>query len=170
MALTTAQLITLKAAILADAVLNAYPNTSDGNFDMASGGPNQNLGLRALAAGPNNIGWKSNVVINAIGDAINGTELAGLSTLNNTRLQTLVQLSESGVNPSVANRRQFFDDIFSGAGGVNTRAALLVLWKRTLNKLEKIFAIGTGSDASPATLVVEGSISGADVTAARNLP
>lgn len=170
MALSGPQLITLKAAILADPLLNAYPNTTDGNFDMASGGPLQNLGLRAPAAAPNNVVWKSNVSITSAGDNIVASELAGLSTLNATRLQTIVQLSPAGINPSMADRRAFFDDVFSGAGGVATRAKLLLLWKRIANKLEKIFATGTGSDATPATMTVEGFISGTDVSAARDLP
>lgn len=169
MSLTTVQLTTLKAAILADPVLNAYPNTDDGNFDMSSGGPNQNLGLRALAIGPNNIVWKSDITITQVGNNIVATELAGLSSLNATRLQTIVQLSSFGINPSLSDRRAFFDDIFSGAGGVLTRAKLLILYKRVANKVEKIFAIGTGSDISPATMVIEGFISGAEVSSARNL-
>lgn len=115
-------------------------------------------------ASPAFIVWKSIVVVAAVGDAINGTELAGLSSLNNTRLQTLVALSANGLNPSLANRRQFFDDIFSGAGGVLTRASLLALWKRSATRLEKLFATGTGSDASPATLVVEGTVNAQTVS------
>jgi hypothetical protein len=71
------------------------------------------------------------------------------------------------VNPSIASNRAFFDDVFSGAGGTNTRAALLALWKRLATRGEKLYATGTGSDASPATLVVEGAISARDVEEAR---
>ena len=72
-------------------------------------------------------------------------------------------LSPSGVNPSLAERRAFFDEVFSVAAGATTRAQLLALWKRPATRTEKIFATGTGSDASPATLTFEGSISGTDV-------
>lgn len=158
-ALTTAQLATLKAAILADPVLAAQPMTSAGSNVIAD--------AMNLAASPTWTVWKTNVSINAIGDKINGTELAGLSSLNTTRLQMVVMLSPSGVNPSLADRRQFFDDIFSGAGGTNTRAALLILWKRTATRVEKLFSTGTGSDAAPATLTFEGVLSSADVQLAR---
>ncbi len=37
------------------------------------------------------------------------------------------------------------------------------MWKRTATRGEKVFATGTGSDASPATLNYEGAISYNDV-------
>jgi hypothetical protein len=63
----------------------------------------------------------------------------------------VVVLSQTGINPSLADRRQFFDDIFSGAGGVNTRANLLALWKELATRAQKLFSTGTGTDAAPAT-------------------
>ena len=163
MNLTTAQLGTLKTWLTTNA---------SGLNDETSAAL-----LNAAQAGPNNIAWKTNVTITQIGDKINGTELAGLSTLNNTRLQTVVVLSQSGINASLTDRRQFFDDIFSGAGGATTRANLLALWKRTITVGEKLFATGTGSDASPATFgfgvnnsSLEGLITVANVSEARNLP
>lgn len=142
MELTTAQKATLKSAIQADPTANALYIAGDlgGLADY----------LNQPAAGPITF-WKTRVSIEQVGDNINAAELAGLSTLNATRLQTLVALSPAGVNPSVTNRRQFFDDIFSGAGGVQTRAALLALWKRFGTRFETVFKVGTGSDAAPAT-------------------
>jgi hypothetical protein len=159
MALTTQQLQTLRIAIDADPVLAAFPNNPDGHIEIAK--------AFNAAASPAFTVWKSNVSINAVGKAFNASELAGLSTLNNTRLQTLAIYLSGGVDPSLTSNRAFFDDIFSGAGGVNTRASLLVLWKRLATRGEKLYATGTGSDASPATLVVEGAISARDVEEAR---
>jgi hypothetical protein len=102
-----------------------------------------------------------------VGDNIIGSELAGLTSINLTRLQTILQLSPGGLNPSLADRRAFFDDVFSGAGGAGTRAKLLILWKRSATRAEKLFAVGTGSDATPASLVFEGSLNTADIEAAR---
>ena len=175
---TDAQLPALKAAIVADPQLNAYPNTGDGNFALAECLSRLTTlactpwpGQQADPAGPVFVVWRSRVQIDEVGDNINAAELAGLSTLNATRLQTLVALSNAGINPSIANRRTFFDDIFSGAGGVNTRAALLILWKRPTNRVEAFLkAGGTGSDASPATLGFEGATNYQRVEAARNLP
>ena len=162
MALTPQQLATLKADILADPALNAFPNNADGNTAIANA-YNQN-------ASPAFTVWKTNVSITAIGDKFNGAELGGLTSANQTRLQTIAQYSPMGVNPSLADRRQFFDDIFSGAGGAVTRPALLALWKRLARRGEKLFATGTGSDPSPATLTFEGVITFQDVTQARELP
>lgn len=158
--MTTAQLATLKAAILADPVLAAKPLNSDGAFDIAA--------AMNAPASPAFTVWKTNVSINEVGKAFNGTELAGLTTGNQSRLQTLAQYLAGGVNPSNVGNRQFFDDVFSGAGGTNTRANLLVLWKRLATRAEKLFATGTGSDAVPATLTFEGQLSYQDVETARN--
>jgi len=159
MALTSAQQATLKAAILADPTLNAFPNTSDGNYDLCA----QKLNV---VASPAFIVWKGNVALGAIGKAMDGAEAAGLTTANNTRLQVRAAYMAAGENPSVAGTRAFYDDIFS-TGGV-TKASLLALWKRSALLGEKILATGTGSYASPATMGYEGNLSGVDVQTARN--
>jgi hypothetical protein len=152
--LTTAQRNALKADILANS--DALAIYTVGNLEALAALYNAN-------ASPTFTVWKSNVSINAVGKAFNGSELAGLTTANQTRLQTIALYLADGVNPSIASNRAFFDDVFSGASGANTRAALLVLWKRAATRLEKLFATGTGSDASPGTLVIEGSLSPDDL-------
>ena len=122
MSLTPAQLATLKADILLDATLAALPNTADGAFAIADA---YNLVVPAW------IVWKTNVSINDVGKKFNGTELAGLTTGNQSRLQTIAAFLDGGVNPSLLDNRQFFDDVFSGAGGTTTRDNLLALWKRS---------------------------------------
>jgi hypothetical protein len=159
MALTPAQKTTLKAHIAASSDLNIYPNNTDGNVEVTR--------LLNLAASPAFTVWKNAVTIGDVGKAFNATELAGLTQLNHVRLQTLAIYLAGGVAPFLASIRAFFDDIFSGAGGTNTRAALLVLWKRLASRVEQLFATGTGSDAVPATLGFEGPISVNDVEAAR---
>ena len=163
--LTPAQLITLKAAITANATWNAFPNNSDGAFNLA-------VLLNTPTA--SFIVWRTRVPIGEVGRAFNGTELAGLTTGNQSRLQTLAVYLDTGVNPSLADNRAFFDDVFSGAGGTLTRANLLTVWKRTALEIERIFATGTGTTAAPATMsttpggYTEGRISPDDVQAARN--
>ena len=161
MALTPAQYATLKAAILADATLNAYPNTSDGNYDLCQ----QKLNV---LASPVFVVWKGNVSILATGQAFNGTEWAGMTSGNHTRLQSVAQYLSAGYNAANSSIRAMFDDIWSGAGGANTRAALLALWKRSALLGEKLLSTGTGSDAAPATMGYEGNISPADVQIARS--
>ena len=113
--------------------------------------------------------WKSSVPIAEVGDAINASELVGLTSLNVQRLQAISDYSGGSINPSKADRRSAFDQVFSAAGGTITRPALLALWKRLATAGEKIFATGTGSDAVPATLVIEGQIDRQDVFEARSL-
>lgn len=162
MALTQSQLQTLKADIAADPILNAKPQTSDGAQDIAN--------AYNIDASPAWTVWKTNVSINEVGKKFNGTELAGLTTGNQSRLQTLAVYLAGGVNPSLPDNRQFFDDVFSGAGGTITRGNLLILWKRLALRIEKLYSTGTGSNPSPATLVFEGTISYIDVLNARSLP
>lgn len=160
MALTAAQKATLKTALLADPALAAFPNTNDGHFDLA-------VTLSRELAAPAFVVWRTNVPIGEVGRSFHATELAGLSSLNTQRLQNLAAWLSNGVNPSLASVRQFFDEIFSGAGGTNTRAALLALWKRPSTLIEKILATGTGSDAAPATMGFEGTITATEVADAR---
>jgi hypothetical protein len=149
MHLTTAQRATLKTNILATPEANAF--YAVGNLQGLADYYNAN-------ASPTFTVWKTNVPLGDVGKTFNATELAGLTQLNTSRLQNLAAWLAAGVNPSTAPTRQFFDDIFSGAGGAGTRAGLLALWKRPATRAEKLFATGTGSDASPATLVVEGAL------------
>jgi len=158
--LTTPQLATLHADILADPVLAAIPNTYDGAYDIAAA-------YNALAA-PAFTVWKTAVSLKEVGEAMSSSEVAGLTTGNTSRLQVMAQYSGGTFNPSRVDTRAGFDDVFSGTGGTATRAALLALWKRHATRAEKLYATGTGTEGSPATLVVEGTLSYADVYAARN--
>lgn len=158
---TPAQVTAIQAAITADPVLAAIPNTYPAGAEALAAALNAN-------AAPTFTVWKTNVSIGDVGRAFNGTELAGLTTGNQTRLQTIALYLTSGVNPSISGNRAFFDDVFSGAGGTNTRAALLALWKRPARYIEKILATGTGSDASPGTIVFEGAVNPAQIHNARN--
>ena len=165
MALTTAQQATLKAAILADPVLDAFPNTLDGAFGIS-------VELNKQFS-PDFTVWKTDVSVIKIGDNFDGAELANLTTAEANRLQTIAAysvsgFSEEGINPSLIDRRLFFDDVFSGAQGATTRANLAALWRRIATYGEKIFASGTGTNASPALLDIEGNISYPDVFVARN--
>lgn len=171
-ALTNGQLTTLKTDItntsaptgqpgpFASTPVNACPNNSDGNSAIAY--------YYNQLASPTFTVWKTRVTVTQIGDAINGSELAGMTQLNVTRLQAIADHSTDGVNPSRTDRRQFYDDVFSGAGGAQTRTNLAALWRRFSSRVEKLYATGTGSDASPATMVTEGALTIDEVQLARN--
>ncbi len=154
MAFSHAQLLQLKTAILADPILVAAIAIPDlGIISEALNAP----------ASPAFIVWKTMVQLSEVGTSFNGAELATRSTADNTRLQTLAMYLGNGLNPSIIGVRQFFDDIFSGAGGVTTRASLLALWKRLATRAEQILATGTGSNAVPALLTFEGNINNGDI-------
>ncbi len=171
--MTDAQLQALAAAIRADvlatptAVIPGY--TDNGTWTLS-----QAMTVRndiALTAWENSastfIAWKSSVTIRETGQAFNGTEWAGMTTANHTRLQTVAQYL-SAYSPGLADIRAMFNDIWSGAGGTITRPALLALWKRQATRAEKVFATGNGADATPGTLVFEGQVSTNDVGNALN--
>lgn len=160
--LTLAQKQTLKADIAANPTLAAKPMTAAGSQEIAD--------FYNVQASPAFTVWKTKVSIEQVGDNIVASELAGLTQVNLTRLQTIVMVSPNGVNPSLADRRAFFDDVFSGAGGQLTRPKLLALWKRLSTVAEKLFSTGTGSDATPATLGFEGALLYSDVQESRELP
>jgi hypothetical protein len=159
MSLTPAQQATLKADILADGTLNAFPDNPDGNIEIAA--------AYNIIAVPDFTVWRSNVGITETGKAFNGAEWAGLTGTNHSRLQTVSQWLPEGYNAGLADIRAMFDDIWSGAGGQVTRASLLALWKRLATRAEKLYATGTGSNAVPALLVFEGALTYTDVHLAR---
>ena len=160
MPLTTAQQATLKAAILADQTLNAFPNTSDGNTDMS-------FILNANAT-PTFTVWRTNVSKQVVFSNFEGSAYSGLTTANTNRLIGAGTFCIDGFNPSSADVRFLFDDIFSGASGATTRTRLLALWKRPALLIEKILATGTGTDIAPATMGYEGNISVQDIQIARS--
>lgn len=73
------------------------------------------------------------------------------------------------VNPSRANVRAAFNDIFSGTGAsaVANRTHLETASKRTATLIEKLLAVGTGTEVSPATLSYEGPISPSEISEVR---
>jgi len=156
--LTTEQRAALSADIAADPTLSAYPNTSDGAYAIAQ--------AYNADASPDFIVWKTAVPRNEVGKAFVASALAAITAGNNDKLANFAAWNES-VDASRADQRAFFDDIFSVAAGASTRAALLVLWKRKATRAEKLFATGTGSDATPATMTFEGSIDYQEVMEAR---
>ena len=157
MALTTAQLQALKAVIVADPALNSQPMNSDGAFFIAAE-------LNKVAS-PAFVVWRTDIPTKDIKKAVVWTEYIGRSQ---GERDAFVLINSNGiVNAADANIRQGFSDIFSGPGGANTRANLNAIAKRNATRAEKALATGTGSDASPAVMSFEGSLSYQEVEAAR---
>lgn len=152
--LNAAQKLTLKADIIAkQAVGQPFFGITDDQV-IAS--------WYSATATPAFIVWKSTVSINETGKKYNGSEWATMTSANHTRLQTIAQWLPAGYSPGLQDIRDMFNDVWSGK--TLTLAALLALWKRNARELEKLFAVGTGNDALPATLVVEGSIGAQEIS------
>jgi len=155
MALTTVQLQALKSAIATetDPVFVTLRATND-ESGMAAW---YNLTSTFVA-------WKSKVTLLETGQAFNGTEWAGMTSANHTRLTDVALWISSGYDAAKADIRAMFNDIWSGAGGTNTRANLLTLWKRFATRGEKIYCTGAGSDASPGIFTFEGVLTAQDIS------
>lgn len=170
--MTPAQLQTLKTAIAADSNVNTIPNTSDGNTLIAAY-------YNALAS-PAFWVWRTRVTKDELvgSTSVDGTTFAWTGAGFITRSQgerdafSAIFDSTGAVNPSLPSVRQAFLDIFSGgtAPAPANRTHLTTVARRTATRLEKLFATGTGSTASPAVLAVEGTVSANDIEAARDLP
>jgi hypothetical protein len=181
MPLTPAQLSTLKTHIAANTNqvlyggvltnINAVPNNSDGNLAIAD--------WYNLTASPDFWVWRTSVEKKEVTTqvSVDGTTFTwagnGFISRSVGELECWNQLFNSSLtcNPSLPNVRQAFTDIFSGTGNAAAnRTHLLASGRRKATFTEKMFATGTGSTASPATMSFEGGVTASEIDAARNLP
>ena len=162
MHLTTAQLQALKTYIASVPAWAALPNDSTGAQTIAA--------QLNLPASPDYIVWRTDVRADEIGNAWSGTDIDGMSALNMQRLQLLLASSAGGTfDMSRSDRRAGFENPFGANASNASRVAMRTAWKRKASVVEKLFATGTGTDASPAVMTVEGTIGYDDVQAARSL-
>ena len=158
--LTTAQLQTLKAAILADPILAAFPMNSDGAWEIAA--------AYNLPASPAWIVWKTNVDPDDI--MRNGMDWTRVDNLSVGKSRIWEWMTKLGTfNASKANIRSGIDACWVGTtADLAVRAMVYTHCKRETTRAEKLFSTGTGTDASPATMTFEGQLSYQDVVLARN--
>lgn len=150
--LTTAQKQALKAYVEADPVLNAIPRGWDGAFE---------IGLRLQDdASPDFIVWRTRVHVDEImQNGFDWTQVDNTSVGKARIWEWMFDNEARTINPSKVNIRAGIDEAWKGtAAMLAVRAAVYVHCKRKANKLEKLFATGTGTDAAPATMVIEGSL------------
>lgn len=141
MKLTTAQLATLKAFVESTPAINDIRLT--GNYGGA-------MDALHAPASPAFILWRTDVGSDETGNAWLGTDIDGMSSLNMQRLQLMLASSPAGVfDMTRPDRRAGFENPF-GAVNNASRVAMRAVWKRQASVLEKLFAVGTGSDATPA--------------------
>lgn len=159
MALTLAQQVILKADIEADPVLGLLPASAQSAFDIAAA---YQVEIPAW------IVWKTAVTKDAImQNGFDWTRLDNLS-VGKARIWTeIFSNANTAINPAKPNQRAGIDAVWVGTqADLNVRAAVYVHCKRSANRLEKLLSSGTGTDASPATMMVEGVISYNEVGAA----
>ena len=154
--MTPAQLATLGAYIAATPALNAYPNSSDGAYEIAV--------LLNQPAAPAFYVWRTEYTPEQMRAAIaNG--ITQLDALTASKRDSLLWLVAGAVNAAETAVRAAFNDL---TGSQNTlKAALTDGGKRTASLVEKVLATGTGSFAAPAVAGFDGTVSYQEVMAAR---
>ena len=161
MALTTAQLQALNAAIVADPILNAQPMTPDGAFAIADA-LNQ-------PASPAFIVWRTRVQQDEIMQ--NGFDWVRVDNLSIGKARIwewMFDNDQRSINPAKPNVRAGIAECWKGtAADLAVQAAVLAHCKRSATRAEKVLATGTGTDVDPATMTFEGALSLDDVQAAR---
>jgi hypothetical protein len=154
--LTLEQRITLKAHILATPDLNAY--VADSVWTAIADLLNTN-------ASPDFIAWKTSVNLDEIMQ--NGFDWTQVDnqTVGKARIwDWMFSNATRTINPNKANVRAGIDECWKGtAAMLAVRAAVYVHCKRPALRGEKLFATGTGTDASPASMAYEGDIGFMDV-------
>jgi hypothetical protein len=162
-ALTNEQKVVLQNFVATNQALNQIPHTGEGAYALSDA-------LKVLSS-PTFIVYKTSVKkstytneTSPIGTTFNWSGAGGYISRSQGERDAWVEVfnEDDLVNPSKSNIILAFNDIFSGSGvgAVNNRNHILSLSKRTANILEKLFATGTGSDASPAIMTIEGSLTG----------
>lgn len=176
------QLDAFKVAILAEASLAAA---------VAAGQDGTVADFFNQVAAPQFNVWRSSTPANDIADAINWQNLTpsdsadGTATFTNRALvcqakqiniQVLLQGRET-VNSARSNIRAGFQDALtnlpSGVGGASATGgwgAVKAAMTRSATRAEKLFANGTGTQANPADLGWEGTVSAQDVALALRGP
>lgn len=155
--LTTEQKQALQTAVNADPAFAALPHNSDGAFAIAS--------AFNLQADPAFVVWKTRVPRDEIMQ--NGFDWVQVDnlTVGKARIwEWLFANAQTAINPSKPNIRAGIDEAWKGtAAMLAVRAAVYVHCKRNATRAEKLFASGTGTDASPATMGFEGNLNYYDV-------
>lgn len=167
MALTTAQLQTWKADILADPTALALFNAGDnsGLINYYNGVPATDFWVFKT--------FVDNMQIKEEG--LDWVEHEGLSSSKFSTFQFMI--NGGGFNPSIINIRNGIANIFAGPQQVNTRGQILNISVRLANHIEAILAVsatgpagGNGSaSTSSALLTFQGNVTIQDARDVRNV-
>lgn len=161
--LTLVQLTTLQAAINGDQAALAL---------WTAGNPGAVADYFNAPASPAFVVWRTQVTWDEIME--NGMDFTRVDNLTNGSKwriwEWLFKNSANSINPSKPNHRAGIDAAWVGTGqDLAVRAAVYVHCKRDAARIEKLFAVGVGTTADPATMTFEGEIPFDQVIAAMNL-
>lgn len=168
MALTPEQAAIVKADILANQVLSAFPLSNAGSYEIAK--------LYNLPASPAFWAWRTSVneqdIVSKPGpDATTWSWSVYIARSQGERdAWARIFNSSHSCNPSLENVRLAFSDIFSGASGAAQRTHLTAVCRRLTTRIERLLATGTGSTLSPGLLGYQGPVTSDDIQYARELP
>ena len=160
MALTESQQATLKAAILADQSLAAW--VQERRDDLIAGHYN-------APAVPTFIVWRTGVQLSEL--LVEGFDFTQVDNLSAGQARIWEWLFDANdrMNPSISGVRSGISECWKGtAAKVAVGTFVLSKCKRSANRVERLFASGEGSDASPGSLVFEGELSTNDISAILN--
>lgn len=162
--LTAAQIATLKTFFNTDASMTTLKNNvGTANEDRAAIA----AAFNADTANANPWIWKTKVLKAQITNDVSVDATSFIWAGNGYITRSVQELmcfdalfNGSGiVDPSLANVRQAFTDIFSGVGNAaSNRTHLASVGRRKATVAERLLATGTGTTASPALLGWEGLI------------
>jgi len=167
MALTPAQLATLKTAILAEtdaafvALRNSGATGAMAEFYNVTATPAFYVFRRSLS--------RHSILTETSDDATTFAWAAGayITRSQGERDAFREMFNSTGaVDPSLPTIQAAFNDIFSGAGGVGNRAHIQAMGRRPVLRGERLYATGTGSKIAQGIAVFEGNIRNEDVIAA----
>lgn len=150
--ITLQQLAALKTDILADGSFSSIPHTADGAFAIAA--------AYNLDAAPAFVVWRTSVSRNECQQLASfDWTLVDNLTVGKGRIWEWMFMRDAAIDPSQANVRAGIAACWVGSAPlVAVATAVLTLCKRNATRAEKVFATGTGSTASPATMTFEGAI------------
>jgi hypothetical protein len=100
--------------------------------------------------------WKTSITPDEYRGAMVWTEVDTLNAGNARIWEWITNYFTGNLDASDANVRQGIADAFGA--GTTTRANLLALGKRLASLYEEVFATGTGTEATPGTMVLQGPV------------
>lgn len=166
--LTLAQKQVLKADIAANPTLSSKPLTAAGSQEIAD--------FYNAMASPAHWAWRTSVsradIYHSTSPDATTWDWTTYKNQSQGEQGAWIQMFMGDIaNFALLNLRNGVTAIFSGSGAQATqRAHIFAVARRLVNTGEKLFAVGTGSTAAPATMTFEGNLTFSDVQEARELP